>query len=312
MYGDTAVLPKHEDLPTNPLSPYAASKLAAEAYATAYAASYDLPVLAFRFFNVFGPLQPAHHAYAAVIPAFVAAALAGQPLPIYGDGAQTRDFTSVHTVCAVLTRALVEGVTAPGPVNLAFGSRRSLLEVVAELEAVLGHPLAREHGPARVGDVTHSQADPSRLERLFPGLQAADFRESLADTVRWARSRPPRRPRRTRSQTTAGSSGRPERSDAPAPARPGRRAAGGGGHAQRGPHRADHPVALVVVHPRPRRQAHAGGEQRRGDVAADHPAAGVHRLQVHRLPDRPGLDVLRVQLRAQLRGRRADLRGVHA
>ena len=114
VYGDTAVLPKHEDLPTNPLSPYAASKLAAEGYATAYAASYDLPVLTFRFFNVFGPLQPAHHAYAAVIPAFVTAALAGRPLPIYGDGTQTRDFTSVHTVCAVLTRALVEGTTAPG------------------------------------------------------------------------------------------------------------------------------------------------------------------------------------------------------
>ena len=106
-----------------PLSPYAASKLAAEAYALAHAPSFGVPVLVFRFFNVFGPLQRADHAYAAVVPAFVSAALEGRALPIHGDGLQTRDFTFVGSVTAVLAEALSGEITAPGPVNLAFGGR---------------------------------------------------------------------------------------------------------------------------------------------------------------------------------------------
>ncbi len=112
------------------MSPYAASKLAAESYALAYARSFGLPVLAFRFFNVFGPLQRADHAYAAVIPAFVSAALAGNPLDIHGDGTQTRDFTYVGDVTAVIADALGRAVTADTPVNLAFGS--------ADLSALAG------------------------------------------------------------------------------------------------------------------------------------------------------------------------------
>src|SRR5207248_1847177 len=127
VYGATATLPKSEDLPTRPLSPYAASKLATESYSLAYAHSFGLDVLAFRFFNVFGPLQPAGHAYAAVVPAFVDAALDRRPLPVYGDGLQTRDFTYVGTVAAVITDAVRRRVAYPGPVNLAFGSRYSLL-----------------------------------------------------------------------------------------------------------------------------------------------------------------------------------------
>ncbi len=95
VYGANPTLPKHEDLASRPLSPYAASKLATEAYALAWHHSYGLPVLAFRFFNVFGPLQAPGHAYAAVVPAFVAAALAGEPLCVHGDGRQSRDFTYV-------------------------------------------------------------------------------------------------------------------------------------------------------------------------------------------------------------------------
>src|SRR6202012_5898465 len=86
VYGANPALPKHEDLAPRPVSPYAASKLAAESYALAYQRTYGLPTLAFRFFNVFGPLQAAGHAYAAVVPAFVAAALAGDPVAIHGDG----------------------------------------------------------------------------------------------------------------------------------------------------------------------------------------------------------------------------------
>src|SRR5262249_32603461 len=92
VYGANPEMPKREDMVCRPGSPYAASKLATEASAVSYGHSFGMRVLAFRFFNVFGPLQPAGHAYAAVVPAFVSAALAGEPLPIHGDGLQTRDF----------------------------------------------------------------------------------------------------------------------------------------------------------------------------------------------------------------------------
>src|SRR5690606_22694705 len=109
-------------------SPYAASKLAAESYALAYRAAYSVPTLTFRFFNVYGPLQPADHAYAAVVPAFVDAALAGRPLEIHGDGEQTRDFVHVGSVTRTLTDAVMRRVTRPRPVNLAVGTQASLLQ----------------------------------------------------------------------------------------------------------------------------------------------------------------------------------------
>jgi UDP-glucose 4-epimerase len=187
VYGGNQQLPKHEDLRVEPLSPYAVTKLAAEAYAIAYARCYDLPVLPFRFFNVFGPLQPADHAYAAVVPAFVSAALAGEPLTVHGDGQQTRDFTYVGTVCAVLADAVSRRVTSAAPVNLAFGSRVSLLDLVAELEGVLGHRLERRHTDSRPGDVRASQADDSRLRALFPDVRPVPLRQGLEETVAWFR-----------------------------------------------------------------------------------------------------------------------------
>jgi len=185
VYGANPTLPKHEDLALHPMSPYAASKLATESYTLAWQHSYGLPALAYRFFNVFGPLQPPGHAYAAVIPAFVSAALEGRPLPIYGTGHQTRDFTYVGTVAEVLTRTVVGRVTAPDPVNLAFGSRVDLLAVVTLLEAELGRPLPVEHFPARVGDVPDSQADSSRLRALFPDLEPTSLIVGLRATIEW-------------------------------------------------------------------------------------------------------------------------------
>lgn len=187
VYGRNPVLPKHEGLATEPMSPYAASKLAAEAYAHAYAASYDLDVLVFRFFNVFGPLQPAGHAYAAAIPAFIDAALERRPLTVYGDGKQTRDFTYVGSVCAVIAEALRRRVIAKGPVNLAFGGRRSLLEIISDLEEIVGWELEIEHLPPRVGDVRHSQADQTHLRELFPDVEPVDLQEGLRATVDWYR-----------------------------------------------------------------------------------------------------------------------------
>lgn len=188
VYGANPALPKHEGLATRPVSPYAASKLATESYALAWQHSYGMPTLAFRFFNVFGPLQAAGHAYAAVVPAFVSSALAGEPLTVHGDGTQSRDFTYVDTVASVITDAVNRQVSSPEPVNLAFGSRTTLLEVIAELEDLLGQPLARDHTENRAGDVPHSQAANDRLMELFPDVEPVDLRTGLSATIDWFRS----------------------------------------------------------------------------------------------------------------------------
>jgi UDP-glucose 4-epimerase len=191
VYGSNPTLPKHEDLATRPISPYAGSKLSAEGYTLAWGAAYGMPVLPFRFFNVFGPLQPAGHAYAAVIPLFIDAALSGRPLVVHGDGEQSRDFTYVGTVVAVLADAVRRTVTSDVPVNLAFGSRITLLDVIAQLETLFGHPLDREHVDTRAGDVRHSQADNTRLRTLFPDIQPVPFTDGLRATVDWARTLSP-------------------------------------------------------------------------------------------------------------------------
>ena len=185
VYGANPVLPKREDLAPCPVSPYAVSKLATESYALAYAHSFGLATLAFRFFNVFGPLQAADHAYAAVIPAFLAAALRGEPLPVHGDGLQTRDFTYVGTVCSVLAGSVLRRVVSERPVNLAFGTRVSLLEVIALLEEALGRPLEVHHSDPRAGDVRDSQADQGALRRLFPDVVPVPLDEGLRATIAW-------------------------------------------------------------------------------------------------------------------------------
>ena len=185
VYGANDTLPKHEGLATRPVSPYAASKLATEAYTLAWGHSYDMPVLALRFFNVFGPLQPPLHTYAAVIPAFLSAAMQGQPLPVHGDGTQCRDFTYVDTVVAVISEAINNRVSHLEPLNLAFGQRITLLEVITELETILDRPLAVEFQPSRAGDVARSQADSSALRGLFPDVEPADFAAGLRVTADW-------------------------------------------------------------------------------------------------------------------------------
>jgi UDP-glucose 4-epimerase len=188
VYGSNPELPKHEGMRTAPMSPYAVSKLAAETYTLSHATCYGMPTLALRFFNVFGPLQPAGHAYAAVIPAFVDAALAGKPLPVNGDGTNTRDFTFVDSVAGVITQAIRGRVTSPDPVNLAFGSRTSLNELIDLLSTTIGEPLQVDYREPRKGDVPHSQADCSRLRSLFPDLEPVPLEKGLRATVDWFRS----------------------------------------------------------------------------------------------------------------------------
>jgi UDP-glucose 4-epimerase len=188
VYGGNPVLPKREDLAARPLSPYAASKLATEAYTLAYGHSFGLPTVAFRFFNVFGPLQSANHAYAAVVPSFVDAALHGRPLTVHGDGTQSRDFTFVDSVTAVLARTVTRRLAHFEPINLAFGTRTTLLELIAELESVVGRALPRVHVEPRAGDVAHSQADASLLQSLFPDIEPIALRDAVQMTVDWFRS----------------------------------------------------------------------------------------------------------------------------
>ena len=188
VYGSNPQLPKREDNVPMPMSPYAVSKLATESYALAYATCFDIDVLALRLFNVYGPLQRARHAYAAVIPSFVSAALADQPLVIYGDGLQTRDFTFVDSVVSVILSALSRRVAAAVPINVAFGERVSLLAIIEQLEAIVQHPLIRLHVDARLGDVRHSQADSGRLRALIPDSTGTTLHDGLEQTVAWFRS----------------------------------------------------------------------------------------------------------------------------
>ncbi|MEV4247597.1 NAD-dependent epimerase/dehydratase family protein [Streptosporangium canum] len=185
VYGDCREQYKHEDLATRPLSPYGASKLATEAYGLAYAESFGLPVLPFRFFNVYGPMQAADHAYAAVIPAFVSAALQDRPVPIHGDGSQARDFTYVGSVVDVLTDAAVRRVTSRSPVNLAFGTCVSLLTLKDALASALGRPVEATFLPPRTGDIRQSQASPLLLASLFPGVRPVSLDDGLSMTVTW-------------------------------------------------------------------------------------------------------------------------------
>ncbi|NYF58219.1 NAD-dependent epimerase/dehydratase family protein [Micromonospora purpureochromogenes] len=188
VYGANPVLPRVETLRPMPVSPYAVSKLATEAYALAFASCYDTAVLPFRFFNVFGPRQAANQAYAAVVPRFVSAALAGEPLRVHGDGRQTRDFTYVGSVTSVIVDAILRQVRAPDVVNLAFGARISLLELIAELEAVLGRRLDVVHEAPRPGDVRDSQADSGLLRALFPDVTPVPWAEGVRETVHWYES----------------------------------------------------------------------------------------------------------------------------
>jgi UDP-glucose 4-epimerase len=188
VYGANTVLPKSEELACRPLSPYAVAKQAAESYALAYRHCFDMQTMAFRFFNVFGPRQSPRHAYAAVVPAFVFAALSGSELTVYGDGLQTRDFTYVGTVVAILAQAALEQIVFDLPVNLAFGTQTSLLDVIELLEQIVRRPLARRLAAPRKGDVRDSQADSAKLRSLFPNIMPTPLDVALRQTVKWMRA----------------------------------------------------------------------------------------------------------------------------
>jgi len=191
VYGANPLLPKVERTWTQPLSPYAASKLAGEGYMLGYQASYGLPTLVFRFFNVFGPWQRPDHDYAAVVPKWLWKAMRGDVIEVHGDGTQTRDFTYVDSVVDVLMQALEGRVSLDSPVNLAFGRRHSLLELLERIEGLLGVTLKVEFLPPRVGDVLNSENDPTLLRSVFPSVEPMNLDPALERTSEWLRERHP-------------------------------------------------------------------------------------------------------------------------
>lgn len=188
-YGDTPGAVRVETDPIAPLSPYAAAKLAGEHYCRSFTAVYGLETVRLRFFNVFGPRQDARSPYSGVIALFLAAGLEGRTPTIHGDGLQSRDFTYVANAVQALMRA-AEAPAAVGNVyNIGNGGSVSLLDLVASLNQLIEQPLRPTHGPARAGDVRHSQADITQARRDLGYEPTVTFPEGLRRTLEWQRGR---------------------------------------------------------------------------------------------------------------------------
>ena len=187
VYGRNMNLPKDEKMWLGPMTPYAASKLAAEGYVEAYGAAYELPVTILRFFNVFGPKQRPDHAYAAVIPKWIWLAMNDKPIEIFGDGTQSRDFTYVKTVIDIAKTSMEKKIVTNGAVNLAYGNRIFLTDLVELLRQEFPRIQVRNVEP-RKGDVKESQNFPELLKNLFPNVQPNSFEQALKETIKWMRS----------------------------------------------------------------------------------------------------------------------------
>jgi UDP-glucose 4-epimerase len=183
VYGNSGTLPRREDAATDPISPYAVAKLAAERYCVGFSRVYPLETVALRYFNVFGPRQDPHSQYAAVVPKFIAAVAAGEPVPIYGDGLQSRDFTYVANIVeANLLAAETEGVSG-SILNVATGSSATVNDLAEAIGAILGKPVEKEYLPTRAGDVRDSWADVSEARRLLGFEPRVGLEEGLRRTV---------------------------------------------------------------------------------------------------------------------------------
>jgi len=186
VYGDTPTLPKREDMPLSPLSPYAVHKLTGEYYCRIFWQLYGLETISLRYFNVFGPRQDPQSQYAAVIPRFITAILKDRPPTIYGDGKQTRDFSHVENIIDANLLACQAPKEAVGQTfNIACGGRVSLLDLVATVNTILGKSIQPKFDPPRPGDILHSQADISKAEKLLGWKPRVDFREGIAKAVAW-------------------------------------------------------------------------------------------------------------------------------
>jgi UDP-glucose 4-epimerase len=201
VYGDAAQLPVGESSAPLPLSPYAEAKLAAEETCAAAADAGQMAAVCLRFFNVFGPRQDPGSEYSGVISRFMAAAAAGEPVTVYGDGLQTRDFVYVGDVVEAIVRALQRPLSGVSVLNVGSGTPTSVLDVLGRLEELAGAPIEGRFAAARAGDIRDSRADPGRARWVLGWEAGETFAGGLEKTLAWFKEQagepaaPGRRPR---------------------------------------------------------------------------------------------------------------------
>jgi nucleoside-diphosphate-sugar epimerase len=187
-YGDSPFVSKRESDAVAPLSPYAAAKLAAEAYCRAFVTSFSMEAVILRYFNVFGPRQDPQSEYSAVIPRFVSMILSGKQPIIYGDGEQSRDFVFVGDVARANLLAATTPDVSGGTFNIGRGERTSLLELLTKLSDILGKQIDPVHEPARVGDIRDSLADINQARSALGFEPQVSIYDGLAQSVDYYRS----------------------------------------------------------------------------------------------------------------------------
>ena len=186
VYGDTPGAAKHEASLTDPLSPYASSKLAGEYFCRNFFRLHGLQAVSLRYFNVYGPGQDPDGAYAAVLPKFLTAIARGEAPVLYGDGDQSRDFIFVDDVVEANLRAVAATRGVGGRVvNVGSGQSASLKQVLQILGQILKRPIESEHRPPRSGDIKHSRADIAAAAGLLQFTPSVSLSDGLARTLQW-------------------------------------------------------------------------------------------------------------------------------
>ena len=188
IYGDTPTLPKSEEMPLAPISPYGASKAAAEVFLHAFAAAYKLETINLRYFNVFGPRQSPKSEYAAAIPRFLAQLEAGKAITIFGDGEQSRDFTYVENVVQANLLAAKNGPGHGEAINIAASAPVTVNDLAKRIATAMGVPLKVEHLAPRAGDIRHSHGSIQRARDLLHFTPTVGLDEGLRRTVAWFRT----------------------------------------------------------------------------------------------------------------------------
>ena len=190
VYGDTPTLPKHEDMPPNPISPYAVAKLASEYYMVSFYRCYGLETVCLRYFNIFGPRQDPSSPYSGVLAKFITQMLKGQQPTIFGDGTQSRDFTYVDNAVEanLLACKAPANQVAGGVFNIASGHRADLNQTFRLLKTLIGYTGDVKYAPERAGDVKHSLADITRAEKHLGYKAKVEFEAGLSRTIEWYRS----------------------------------------------------------------------------------------------------------------------------
>ena len=187
-YGNTPTLPKHEAMPTNPLSPYALQKVIGEQYLQMFTTLYGLETVSIRYFNVFGPRQDPSSPYSGVISVFATALLENRSPTIYGDGGQTRDFTYVANVVDGVLRACEAKGASGEVINVATAGRISLNDLFRLMREIVGAQVQPTYVESRAGDVRDSQADITKAQRILGYVPTVSFEEGLRQTIAWYRS----------------------------------------------------------------------------------------------------------------------------